>query len=78
MHELSVCISMLEQVTAVATRESADQVTIVVARIGPLSGVVPELLQQAFPLAAAGTLAEGAELRVETLPIIVRCRSCGV
>ena len=33
-------------------------------RIGPLSGVEPPLLETAYPLAAAGTIAEGAALEV--------------
>ena len=48
----------------------------IVVRISALSGVEPELLREAFPLAAAGTQADTAELRVESLPIRVRCTDC--
>jgi len=77
MHELSVCQSMLSQVEEIARNERASAVTVVVIRIGPLSGVEAELLKQAFPIACAGGLAEGAELRVEHLPIRVLCLECG-
>jgi hydrogenase nickel incorporation protein HypA/HybF len=46
-------------------------------RIGPLSGVEPQLLEQAFPLASAGTIAAHAELAIETLAVRVRCETCG-
>jgi hydrogenase nickel incorporation protein HypA/HybF len=38
--------------------------------------VEPELLQQAFPLAAAGTLAEQAELKIENQAVRVHCPKC--
>jgi hydrogenase nickel incorporation protein HypA/HybF len=76
MHEFSVCQSMLSQVEEIAAREGADSVATIVVRIGPLSGVVPELLRQAFTLARAGTLAAQAELITEQQPIRVRCLEC--
>ncbi|MEN8167275.1 MAG: hydrogenase maturation nickel metallochaperone HypA, partial [Pseudomonadota bacterium] len=51
MHELSVCQALLAQVTEVADREQASEVSRILLRIGPLSGVVPELLEQAFTIA---------------------------
>ena len=77
MHELSVCQSMLSQVNRIAQEHNADCVTKITLRVGPLSGVEPLLLQQAFPLASAGTVAEGATLVIETQPIRVKCQVCG-
>ncbi len=76
MHELSVCQAMLAQVKEIAAREGADSVATIVIRIGPLSGVVPDLLQQAFTIARAGTLAAEAELVTEVQPIRIRCLAC--
>jgi hydrogenase nickel incorporation protein HypA/HybF len=76
MHELSVCQAMLSQVEDIAAREGASNVATIVVRIGPLSGIVPELLQQAFTIARAGTLAQSAELITEWQPIRVRCLEC--
>lgn len=78
MHELSVCQDLLTQVTALAVQYQASQVALIVVQIGPLGGVVPELLEQAFTLAKVATVAESAELILETLPVRVRCQSCGV
>lgn len=76
MHELSVCQAMMAQVEAIAAREGARSVASITIQIGPLSGVVPELLQQAFTIARAGTLAAEAELLTERQPISVRCLEC--
>jgi hydrogenase nickel incorporation protein HypA/HybF len=77
MHELSVCQGMLRQVDAIAAEHRAHAVTGITVRIGPLSGVEPDLLAQAFPIASAGTVADGAELLIETLPVRVHCQTCG-
>ena len=77
MHELSVCMSLLEQVQAIATDRGAISVTRIEVKVGPLSGVESDLLQNAWPLAAAGTLAVDAEFVVEEADITVHCNSCG-
>ena len=77
MHELAICHSLLRQVEEIARRERAQRVDLIRLRIGPLSGVVAELLEQAFGIARAGTVAAAAELLVETLPVRIRCTRCG-
>jgi hydrogenase nickel incorporation protein HypA/HybF len=77
MHELSVCQGMLRQVGEIAAEHAPCRVTRIIVRIGPLSGVEPTLLQQAFPIASAGTAAGAAELLIENLPIRVHCETCG-
>ena len=77
MHELAVCQSVISQVERIAAEHGARGVSLVKLQIGPLSGVEPALLAQAFPIAQAGTVAEGATLELETLPIRIRCRTCG-
>ena len=77
MHELAVCQALIEQVEAIARERLAQRVDAISVSIGPLSGVEPRLLEQAFPVASAGTVAEGAELHIECLPVRVSCRQCG-
>lgn len=76
MHELSICQSMINQINTIARQHHADKVTKVTLRIGPLSGVEPQLLMQAFPLVSADTVASDAALVIEAQPIRVLCRSC--
>ena len=77
MHELAVCQQLLLQVDQIAKEQNANMVESITLRIGPLSGVEAHLLTQAFPLAAAGSIAEDAELIIESLPIRVHCQTCG-
>ena len=77
MHELSVCLALIDQVEKVAQSHHATSVDLVVLQIGPLSGVEASLLKHAFPLAVAGTLAEKSVLEIELLSIKVHCMSCG-
>lgn len=76
MHELSVCQALLSQVESIAAEHRAHGVTKIRLQIGPLAGVESQLLQDAFPIARAGTIADGAELAIEALPLRVRCDSC--
>lgn len=76
MHELSVCQSLIDRAQAIAAEHDAERIVGVTVRIGPLSGVEPALLAHAFPLAGAGTLAQGARLVIESLPLRVHCDAC--
>ena len=77
MHELSVCQALVQQLEDVSAANGRGRVELVRLRIGPLSGVEAQLLRHAFPIASAGTIADRAELAIETAPIIVECKDCG-
>lgn len=77
MHELSICSALLDQIEALARQNGASAVRRIEVEIGPLSGVEPHLLQQAFSVARAGTCADTAELILERSEVRVRCESCG-
>ena len=77
MHELSVCMSLMQQLEAIAQEREATSIVRVELEIGVLSGVEPDLLANAWPIASAGTIAEDAELRIETGELVVECSTCG-
>jgi len=77
MHELSVCQGIIAQVEALAVEHNAACVTNIKVSIGPLSGIEPQLLAQAFPIAASGSRAKKAVLDISVLPIRVHCHACG-
>lgn len=77
MHELSICQALVGQVEEVARARHADTVCDIFVSVGPLSGVEPPLLQNAFPIAAAGTVASAATLHLDFMPIRVTCGECG-
>ncbi len=74
MHELSIA----ESVVGIAEQNARGRrVTAVELRVGHLRQVVPSALEFAFGLVAAGTVVEGAELRMEDVPAAGACRTCG-
>ena len=77
MHELSLCAALIDQVTSIAREQKVSTVSDIYVRVGPLSGVEGPLMQNAFPIAAAGTVADDASLHLEASPIRVRCDECG-
>jgi hydrogenase nickel incorporation protein HypA/HybF len=76
VHELAVAQALVEQVDAVINQHQASSASMIRVRIGPLAGVVPELLASAFPLAAAGSRMEHAALEFTHAPIRVHCQTC--
>lgn len=76
MHELAICQALLQQVEGLARQHDASAVGRISVQIGPLSGVEPRLLREAFTVARAGSYAETAELVLEVLPVRVRCAAC--
>ncbi len=77
MHEFSICRSLLAQVAEIANDRGADVVERIVIEVGPLSGIEPLLLAQAFDVARAGSCAAAAALSIETTGVTVSCSSCG-
>ncbi len=77
MHELAICQALIDQVEGLARDNNAQVVKTIWLNVGPLSGAEIPLLKHAYPLAVAGTIAEGAELIIEAMAIRVRCKTCG-
>ena len=76
MHEVGIMENTLSIALQQADREKARQIHRLSMRIGPLSGVVPEALEFAFDVLTRGTIAEGATLEVERVPIVCFCGTC--
>ena len=77
MHELSVCLALLQQVETIARERNAARIEKIFLRVGPLSGIEPALLKNAYPMAVAGTIAAEAELFIEPADVVVSCTQCG-
>jgi len=67
----------MSQVETIARDNHAIRVTAITLGMGPLSGVEEQLLNNAYPVASAGTIADGAELFIRLTPVRVRCTECG-
>jgi hydrogenase nickel incorporation protein HypA/HybF len=77
MHELSIALSMIEQVEQ-QLMANPGPVRSVQVKIGALSGVDVEALRFAWDVARAGTPVADAQLEIEFVPLMVRCPGCGV
>jgi hydrogenase nickel incorporation protein HypA/HybF len=76
MHELSIAISMVEQVTVEAKNCGEFAIEAVHLSLGLLSGVDQEALRFCYHAACEGTLLEGSRLEIELVPVTVRCPDC--
>jgi len=74
MHELSLAQSLLD--LAVKHAEG-HRIASLKVRVGALSGVVFESLEFCFDFVSRGTLAEGARLDFEFVPVRMQCKACG-
>lgn len=77
MHEMSLCLSMIDLVSERARAEGATRVLRIKLTIGALGHVQPDALAFCFESAARGTEAENAQLDIEVLPGRAYCFDCG-
>jgi hydrogenase nickel incorporation protein HypA/HybF len=74
MHELSIA----QAIVTIAEQHAAGRpVARVEVKVGHLRQVVPSSLAFAFELVTEGTALDGAELAIEEVPAVGRCRACG-
>ncbi len=76
MHEISIAVDLIESVSKQAEARGIDHVHAVRIRVGALTGVVKDSLLFAWDVAAAGTLVEGAVLKIDDVPLVVYCAVC--
>lgn len=76
MHELSIALSILDQLEEESTKRGGGKVETVYVRVGVLSGVDTEALRFAYELAREGTALAGSHLEIEAVPLLVFCPRC--
>jgi hydrogenase nickel incorporation protein HypA/HybF len=77
MHELSITQSILEIAQHTAAEAGASRIVRINLRVGEWSGVLDDCIQFYFDILSQGTLAGGAELSLQRIPVRFHCRSCG-
>ncbi|MBF0352492.1 MAG: hydrogenase maturation nickel metallochaperone HypA [SAR324 cluster bacterium] len=77
MHEISLMENIVEIVLREAEKARASQVLKIGLRVGEKSGVVMEALTFAFEVVTKNTVAEGAVLEIEAIPLMGECQNCG-
>lgn len=76
MHETSLVRSLLTQVEHLAHEHGSPSVKQIELEIGPLTGVEPLLVRQAFDLLIEDTASANAELVIHEVPLTARCETC--
>ena len=78
MHELGIVFYIIDMVEELGRENRLSSVTKVNLRLGEVSGVIPDYLQDCWRWAAdRSDLMRGCELVVEEVPAITVCNSCG-
>lgn len=77
MHELGIISSMVKTIEQIVQEQGLTQVQKLVLEVGELSGVVPRYMEECYPAAVYKTFMQDTVLELETVPGIVRCRTCG-
>jgi len=76
MHEMSLAQGVLEILEDAARREGATRVRTVWLELGALSSVEPEAMAFCFEAVTRGTVADGAQLRIENVEGRAWCLRC--
>ncbi|HBD08787.1 MAG TPA: hydrogenase maturation nickel metallochaperone HypA [Syntrophobacteraceae bacterium] len=76
MHELAIAQNVLDVVLEEGRRHGLAQVTVIRLQVGALAAVVPDALTFCFEMISQQTMAAGARLDIETIPVVVRCPKC--
>ena len=77
MHELSIAGNLFDILMDIAKKNNLKKIERVVLSVGAMRQIVPIAMRTAFEAVTAGSLAEGAVLEMEAVPVEMRCLSCG-
>ncbi|MCU0645720.1 MAG: hydrogenase maturation nickel metallochaperone HypA [bacterium] len=76
MHELSIVQNIIGIIQSELSKHNITRVKSISLRIGRMRQVVPDALFFAFECLSKDTPLEGAEVKIEDIPIKGRCRNC--
>lgn len=77
MHEFGIVQNILEKSLTVSKDAGAERIVSITVELGEMVEAVEDSLQFAFGILSEGTIAEGAELVVETIAPRSHCADCG-
>lgn len=76
MHEYGITESLLRIVEDRAKEAGVTRVSVIRVVVGALTGFAPDSIQFYYETMSKNTVAEGAALEFEELPVRLRCRTC--
>ena len=78
MHELSLVVDMLDQLSQMKKQHQLASISDVHVEVGEISGVDAGFLRSTFDLHIPGTLWADLRLHLNVIPWQVRCLDCGL
>ena len=76
MHELSVTQGILKICIDESKKNKFEKINEIRINVGELTGLVPSCIDYYFEIISKDTVAQGAKLIINKLPIIIKCRDC--
>lgn len=77
MHEMAIAEGILDITLNTAKANKATKIGCISLLLGEMSGVETEALNFCFESLSKGTLAEGAPLKLNRVPLMGKCNKCG-
>jgi len=77
MHELGLMQNIIDTVQDYARKNNVTKVVKIMLEVGQVSGVVPESLEFCFEVCTKQTTLEGAQLEIERIAAVGKCKTCG-
>jgi len=78
MHELPITESILKIVLKHAEGNRVQKVVAIHLQVGKLSDLEDDWIQRYFDYLSKGTVADGAKLKIERTPVLMRCNACSM
>ena len=76
MHEIGIVRQLVRTVTDFAAENDVKDIHEVVVDCGELSLVIPEYLEELYPVVAKGSILENTKLTVCMVPGLAECEDC--
>ena len=77
MHELGLMQNIVNTIQEYVHGNNVQKVIKVILEVGRVSGVVPESLEFCFGVCTKETMLEGAQLEIQSVSAVGRCKGCG-
>ena len=76
MHEINIVRHVMRTVEEFAKENNTPDIREIVLDIGELSLVIPEYVDEIFPVVAKGTMFENTKLIINIIPGLAECNEC--
>ncbi|MBM4240227.1 MAG: hydrogenase maturation nickel metallochaperone HypA [Euryarchaeota archaeon] len=76
MHELSMADAIVKTILDIAEKNDAEEIIEVTIELGKLTLLNPEQLKFMLEVISEDTLLDGAEFKMEIIPVEIECGSC--